>query len=184
MYSELPHSPDVFSQAQDLDLPTTLLLTLVILKDTYFISYRVSKSEQEKSFALRVGCFVVTRRYITRRNKKHHRRGFALFFGDGVSLNILGEKAISFSAKVAGFPAGKRNPHANEKEVVKAAIAGATSTQWVGRAYVSSVLERGMAISQKTNEFRLQGIRAKCAMWQPWRQDPNSEIVIPRLSAV
>lgn len=81
------------------------------------------------------------------------------------------------------FPAGKRNPHANEKEIVKAAIAGATSTQGVVRAYVSSVLERGMAISQKTDEFRLQGIRANCAMWQTWRQDLNSEI-IPRLSAL
>lgn len=84
---------------------------------------------------------------------------------------------------MAVFPAGKRNPHANEKEIVKAAIAGAASTERVVRAYVSSVLERGMAISQKTNEFRLQGVRAKCAMWQPWRQDLNSEIVIPRLSA-
>lgn len=102
MFSELPHSPDVFSQAQDLDLPTTLLLTLVNLK-RYFISYRVSKSEQGKSFALKVDGFVIARRYITRRNKKHHRRGFALFFGDGVSLNILGEKYIFFLSKWQGL---------------------------------------------------------------------------------
>lgn len=148
MFSELPHSPDVFSQAQDLDLPTTLLLTLVNLK-RYFISYRVSKSEQGKSFALKVDGFVIARRYITRRNKKHHRRVFALFFGDSVSLNILGEKYIFFPVQVAGFIEGKRNPQANEKEVVKADIAGATSTQWVVRAYVSSVLERGIEISQR-----------------------------------
>ena len=51
---------------------------------------------------------------------------------------------------MAGFPAGNRTAHADEKAVVKAAIAGATGTTRVVRAYVNSVLERAAAVSQKT----------------------------------
>ena len=48
------------------------------------------------------------------------------------------------------FPSGNRSAQADKKVVVKAAIAGATSTKRVVRAYVSSVLERATAVSQKT----------------------------------
>jgi hypothetical protein len=60
------------------------------------------------------------------------------------------EKYIYFSDQVVGFPARNRTAHTDEKNVVKAAIAGDTNTKRVVRTYVSSVLERGMAMSQKT----------------------------------
>ena len=66
---------------------------------------------------------------------------------------------------MVGFPARNRTAHADEKDVVKAAIAGATSTKRVVRAYVSSVLERASAMSQKTvikPDFKAQEPAVQC----------------------
>ena len=67
---------------------------------------------------------------------------------------------------MAGFPAGSRTARADEKAVVKAAIAGATGTTRVLRAYVRSVLERAAAVSQKTlmnPDFKAQEPTVQCS---------------------
>lgn len=67
---------------------------------------------------------------------------------------------------MAGFPVGNRTAHADEKAVVKAAIAGAIGTKRVVRAYVSSVLERAAAVSQKTlmnPDFKAQEPTVQCS---------------------
>lgn len=75
------------------------------------------------------------------------------------------EKSIPFPASVAGFPARNRTAHADERDVVKAAIAGATSTTRVVRAYVNSMLERASAMSQKIlikPDFKAQEPALQC----------------------
>lgn len=64
-----------------------------------------------------------------------------------------------------GVPAGNKTVPSNEKDVVKAAIAGASIAKRVVRAYVSSVLERGMAVSQETlmnSDFKAQEPTVQC----------------------
>ena len=67
---------------------------------------------------------------------------------------------------MAGFPAGSRTAHADEKAAVPVAVAGAASTKRVARAYVSSVLERAAAVSQKTilnPDFKAQEPTVQCS---------------------
>lgn len=67
---------------------------------------------------------------------------------------------------MAGFPAGSRTAHADEKAAVTAAIAGAASTKRVVRAYVSSVFKRAAAVSQRTlmnPDFKAQEPTVQCS---------------------